>query len=173
MNLLMSQYCTVFIHPVTQPFSGIYSCNYAVFCSFMNAAPHNTTYYWSTSSGDHLFVHPVSAMSMNSVLQSVCIVLSIHVVTRQFFLPLRFSLCMQFTLIFSLQTRLNEENICGPRLQRNRWVQGPTTCHVSLFFSLSSLLLLMQPDWRIGPCFTMQQGSGRRVSEANCWKPLA
>lgn len=41
------------------------------------------------------------------------------------------------------------------------------------FFSLPSLLLLMQQDWRISPYFDMQRGCGRRMSKANCWKPLA
>lgn len=86
---------------------------------------------------------------------------------------LRFSLCMYFTLIFSPQTQLREKSICWPPLWRNRWVQGPTTCHASSFFSLPSLLLLMQRGWRIRPCFEMEQGCSMRVSRANWWKPLA
>lgn len=49
----------------------------------------------------------------------------------------------------------------------------PTTCHISFFSHLIVILSLMQRDWRMSPRVDMQRGCGGRMSEANCWKPLA
>lgn len=66
--------------------------------------------------------------------------------SRRYFL--RFSLCLSFSLIFFPQTQSRGNSICRFPSRHQWWVQGPTTCHLSFFIALPSLLLLMQRSRR-------------------------